>query len=257
VSDNDLNQFTFEGLQLYYPKESYRLHLRETFVLDVYNSSLIKNGDIVLDLGAACGDFCFLASKLTGKNGKVISIEPNVNDFRILEKNISINDIKNIIPINIGVGKEGFEKITFKEETFSFQTKPLENILEDLQIERVDFIKMDIEGYETEVIRNSIRIFENARVVALEYHDTREEVDSQLLERGFKFYPVSVKTMVKNIIKNLIPHPLLSVETVATLIRNNPSLVYKVLVGYDKTKDPSGIYNGLYIKYRDSSLPLH
>lgn len=128
----DLKQFNFGDLHLTYPKGNYRLHLRETFLLDVYNSRLIKNGDIVLDLDAACGDFCFLASKLTGKEGKVITIEPNVNDFRILKKNISVNAVRNIIPINIGVGKEGSETITFKGDTFSFQTKRLENILDEL-----------------------------------------------------------------------------------------------------------------------------
>ena len=243
----DLSKFNYGGINLVFPNDYHRQYIREIFLLDVYNSRLIKNGDTVLDLGASCGDFSFLASKLT--EGKVIAIEPNVEDFTFFKQNLENNKIKNIIPLNIGVGQEGLETITYRGKTYSFQTKPIENILSELQISKVDFIKMDIEGYEVDVIKSSRKIFENARVVALEYHNTREAVDSLLLNMGYKFYPIHAMFMLKNILKNIVPHPLLSFETITTLIKNNPALLSGMFKGYDTTKDPEGIYNGLYIKH--------
>ncbi len=241
-------QFYFEDLCLIYPSENNRQYLQETFIFDIYNGDLINKGDIVLDLGAAAGDFCFLASRRTGKRGKVIAIEPNQNDFEIIKKNIEYNKIQNIIPLNIGVGKDGVETITYRSNTYSFKSDTLLNILNHLAINSADFIKMDIEGYEVDVIKNSPEVFNNARVVAVEFHDTKEQVDSMLLNMGFKFYPINTVYLIKKLLGNLIPYPILSLGTLATVIKYNPRLIYKIFTGYDKTKESMGIFNGLYIK---------
>ncbi len=213
-------QFDFENLCLIYPSENYRQYLQETFLFDIHNSGLIKEGDVVLDLGAAAGDFCFLASQRTAMNGKVIAIEPNKNDYEILKKNIEYNKIQNIVPLNIGVGKEGVETITYRKNTYSFKTNTLVNILNQLSINSADFIKMDIEGYEVDVIKNSMEVFKNARVVSVEFHDTKDLVDSMLLDMGFKYYPVSTWLYGKKIIGKSYSS--------SSIIPRNPSKRYQI-----------------------------
>jgi 23S rRNA U2552 (ribose-2'-O)-methylase RlmE/FtsJ len=243
-----MDRFKFEGIDLEYPS-NYYIHYSETFLLNIYNSHLIKKGDTVLDIGASTGDFCFLASKKTGPDGKIIAIEPNPNDFETLLSNIDKNRIHNIIPINIGVSnKKGQETITFGGNKFIFNTDTLINILNSINIESIDFIKMDIEGYEHEVIKNSIEIIEKAHVIALEFHNTKDLVDSELLKLGFKYCNVTNSYLYKNLCRSIITHPLHAIKTMATIFKNNPKILYMTLRGHEISKNNQGIFVGYYIK---------
>lgn len=51
----------------------------------------IKKGDVVIDVGAAFGYYTLLLARLVGKDGTVVSLEPNPMSFAILEKNVEIN----------------------------------------------------------------------------------------------------------------------------------------------------------------------
>ena len=51
----------------------------------------IKEGDIVLDLGAHIWYFTCLFAQLVGKSGKVFSFEPEPNNFKLLKKNVEVN----------------------------------------------------------------------------------------------------------------------------------------------------------------------
>lgn len=243
-----MKEFDFDGLSILCPSIFNLQYLYETFLFDVYNSKLINKEDTILDIGAGSGDFCFLASKKIRPTGKVISIEPNPNDYQILLKNIERNNIHNIIPVNIGVGKKGRETITFRGNTFSFNTDTLNNILNDLNIDSVDFIKLDIEGYEVDVIKKSQDIIEKARVISLEFHNTKEQVDSLLLNLGFKCVVLNTKYLIKSLSKNIMPHPLYFVKVLSWLYRNDPKLFYKILKGHDKSKDKEGVFHACYIK---------
>src|SRR5207247_9671457 len=99
------NTFSYNSIQLSHEDIHYQF-LMEVYVLDTYRSGLLRKNDIVLDLGAGIGDFSVLASKKIGPLGKVIAVEPNPEDYRLLEKNIKINNCLNVIPLNYGVGKE-------------------------------------------------------------------------------------------------------------------------------------------------------
>ena len=50
-----------------------------------------KEGDFVIDVGANVGKYTVLASKLVGKRGKVLAIEPEIGAFKILKENIELN----------------------------------------------------------------------------------------------------------------------------------------------------------------------
>ena len=69
----------------------------------MYHGRNIRKGVTVIDIGAGIGEFSVLASKLVGKHGKVISIEPSPNDFETLMMNLktkepSQNNYGNLCP---------------------------------------------------------------------------------------------------------------------------------------------------------------
>lgn len=163
--------FKYGKLSLLNP-DTHSSHLKEIFILDIYRANLLKEGDIVLDLGASTGEFSILASKKIGKEGKVLAIEPNADDFELLKENIVRNNCQNIIPMNLGVGNDcRVSEMTYHGKIFRFRVDTLDNILKELQInDEINFVKMDIEGSEVEVISHSIEIINKTRVISMELH---------------------------------------------------------------------------------------
>ena len=62
-----------------------------------------KEGDIVVDVGAAFGFYTILASKRVGSRGKVIAIEAQHDSFEMLNRNIKLNRLTNVITLNCAV----------------------------------------------------------------------------------------------------------------------------------------------------------
>lgn len=248
----ELAIFDYHTYHVLYPK-FYFPFLKEVFFLDIYRTDLLKPKDIVLDLGASTGDFCIIASKKVGEKGRVIAIEPNAEDYEILKLNIQRNNCQNIIPLNLAVGSECMEKeTTFWGRKSTCKVNTLENILDMLKIkDKVDFIKMDIEGFELDVIHKSIRKVKEANIISLEFHHTKEKIDSLLLPHGFDFKPITMSYIYRKIIKNLFLHPITLFNVYAHTIRKNgmPRALRKAITGFDMTKDD--LLVGSYIKRRE------
>jgi FkbM family methyltransferase len=127
---------------------------------------LIRPGMTILDIGANIGETTLAFSRLTGKNGKVISFEPDPVTFLRLQEHLELNNCKNVIAINKGLGNSESEMILEKGENNSggnrispLQTSgeqisitTLDKIYHGLNITSLDFIKIDVEGYELHVL---------------------------------------------------------------------------------------------------------
>lgn len=132
--------------------------------------SIIKKGDIVFDLGANIGLTSIYASMLTGKAGKVYSFEAHPGTFNILKYNIEINKCENIIPLNYAIsdssgigmiyenldvnrGAASLIKKNHFQKSFKIRTISIDQFTDKYKINRIDFIKMDIEGFELNAIK--------------------------------------------------------------------------------------------------------
>jgi hypothetical protein len=242
-----LLEFRYGDHRISYPEKYYQF-LKEVYIFDIYRVNLLKENDLVLDLGASIGDFSILASNKVGKNGKIIAVEPNIDDYELLKMNIKKNDCQNVIPLNLGVGSQMCEKeITFWGTTFKCTIKTLESILKEVNVnERINFIKMDIEGFEVEVIRNSINIVKEADAISMECHSTKKEVDQILLPHGFEYKPITYSYCYKKMIRNLFSHPIHFCRAAVDSISKNPSLIDKTIRRYDLSRDQE--VNGTYVK---------
>jgi FkbM family methyltransferase len=136
----------------------------------------LKNGDVFLDVGANIGAYALIASKIVGETGKVLCFEPVTSTFNHLKENVELNGLSNIqieqkalmespqnIEIHIGdISNTGTSSIVNKVENES-KSEMIEAIVFDDQfkdLDRIDFIKMDIEGAEYSALKgmkNSIQ----------------------------------------------------------------------------------------------------
>jgi len=247
------SMFQIGQTQLSYRPFHYQF-LIEVYILDVYRSHLLRKGDVVLDLGAGIGDFSVLASHRVGPSGKVIALEPDKDDYELLLSNIKANNCKNIIALNIGVADaQGSRTISFRSRNSSFRVNTLPIILNDIDMaDKINFVKMDIEGYEKEVVRNGLELIKDARVISVELHNTKQAIDDLLIPQGYCFVPLSKYHIYKRVLSNMIFHPVLLSNSYRILKKQNPRLLSSVSHGMDYDKNAAYL-TGSYLKNKYSS----
>jgi FkbM family methyltransferase len=91
------------------PKYNYEFYCRinkDDFIVMTRHEDVIieyfrpKEGDIVVDIGAHIGRYTIIASKRVGINGKVVAIEAHPGNFEMLNRNIQLNRLTNVMPLN-------------------------------------------------------------------------------------------------------------------------------------------------------------
>lgn len=163
----------------------------------------VKPRETVLDAGACIGEFTVQTAK---RAGEVVAIEPSPENRRWLQRNIAENGLQNVCVVgkaawnrraplrlwiseeNIGghsvVGDRGGGNIEVQADT-------LDNIISDLGIEKVDFVKMDIEGAEVEALEGAKRVLGTTKKIVIETHPGKNgrkrtpRVQSLLESNGF------------------------------------------------------------------------
>ncbi|MEU5267268.1 FkbM family methyltransferase [Streptomyces hygroscopicus] len=141
----------------------------------------LKPGDVFVDVGANIGYYSVLASRLVGRNGKVVSVEASPAFHRILLRHAQRNGCANIRAINAAVSDRD-ELLTFilassrnmgansivpydgpAESTFQIAARPLPALLTEEEITRARVIKIDVEGAEGGVVRGLLPLLGRVR----------------------------------------------------------------------------------------------
>lgn len=165
----------------------------ETYHYYINVIETLKNNKIetYLDIGANIGEFCNVLFEKIPTLKKAYLIEPEQNNFEFLKNHVKLKDIVFLnlaIGYNLDCGKinfydgnvGGFRLLHDKnQEGIEVQVKTLEDI--DLPI--VDFVKIDIEGGEYNIIPNSSYL-QKIKWIEIEFHDypnipTRGYISSQ------------------------------------------------------------------------------
>jgi len=177
----------------------WRKHKFERYSLDGFCT--VDPGDLVVDVGAFIGEYSLPASQVADK---VISIEADPTTFKVLKK--QTDDIDNIDTHNRLLGGNQ-EQVTFNSSsdpsessiltpdkgeinTIEMEQVPLDTILQKHQVDHADFIKMDAEGAEVEVLNGIEKISVSKFAIDVgserEGESTRESVQDILTDRGYE-----------------------------------------------------------------------
>ena len=159
-----------------------------------------QKGDIVFDVGAHIGIYTLKAAKDLGEDGIVVAFEPDDENFRILQKNIRVNQLRNVKLIKAALGKFNGETLFSMtvnplysclarhpktREVKKVQMVTLDNVVEKLEIPHIDWIKIDVEGAEMGVLEGGDETYSRlVRKVIIETQD--EKAPRFLSERKFK-----------------------------------------------------------------------
>lgn len=137
---------------------------------------LVQAGDLVLDIGANIGLMTLQLARLAGPGGRVLAFEPCPYTFGLLAENLRLNGLANTEPhravVSSAAGVSQFldpdlsRIVTMDFGRFSVsdrlgqrpgrmvETRML--AVDDLALERCDFIKIDVEGHETAVVEGAL-----------------------------------------------------------------------------------------------------
>src|SRR5215213_3173760 len=187
-------------LKIYVPKYDYRFFCRNnnedyTFMTghedDLIKFFIPEVGDTVVDIGAHIGHYTILSSMRVGPRGKVISIEAHRGNFDMLNRNVKLNHLNNVVTLNYAVfsketkinlylptqesdftiyntvmadrgGKDG-------ENFVEVDANTLDNLLQQngISAEDVNWVKIDVEGAELEVLKGSTNVLSKSKDISL------------------------------------------------------------------------------------------
>jgi FkbM family methyltransferase len=133
-----------------------------------------REGDTVIDIGAHIGRYTITSSKQVGSTGKVVAIEADPDNFQLLKRNIALNNLTNVLPLHYAVFSTRTRMKLYEQSasakynsimltrarTMNYvevNADTLDSILEQNGINQVNWIKIDVEGAEFEVLKGSTK----------------------------------------------------------------------------------------------------
>lgn len=144
--------------------------------------SFLKKGDYVLDIGANIGFHTLFFAEIVGEQGKVTAFEPVPYNYQALQHNISLNNFSHITAMNIALSHKNEQIYIAADEksinpgTFNLFDQSGNTLItccigdEITGDQKVDFMKIDVEGYESFVIQGLLEtIKKNRPTIIFEY----------------------------------------------------------------------------------------
>jgi len=182
-------------------------------------SKELKADMVCIDVGSNIGYYAILESTLVGKNGKVICIEPSPPSFKMLQKNVKLQNSSNIETYNFACGdydgtvkffvsnRSNWSRVIPENKSKSIvdedltiidvSIKKLDTFLTEIPETKIDIIRMDIEGYEYTALRGMTKTIEKYKpLLIFELHqvflgfEKTKEMLSDLKKNGYeiKYY---------------------------------------------------------------------
>lgn len=147
----------------------------------------ILPSDIVVDIGAHIGIFAVYAGKIANR-GKVYAYEPYLENYNLLVENLKLNNLTNVQLFDVAVsdrkeeveffiedgnvgGNSLYENVCSERKT-KVSTITLEDIFISNKLKKIDFLKIDTEGAEYNILLNSpSKILRKIDRIVIEFHD--------------------------------------------------------------------------------------
>jgi len=135
--------------------------------------ALVRPRHVVVDVGANIGDLTLPLAQMVGPEGRVHAIESHPDNFNVLCANLALNQMTNVNPINAFVRKS--ETAEVRPHFVRAGTEPQIVAIDDLGLTRCDFIKIDVDGNELDVLLSAEATLTRFRPVLYLENDVREK----------------------------------------------------------------------------------
>lgn len=197
----------YKGMNVLFPRSELGVFFR-VFCDDIYERAFrVQEGDVVIDIGASIGFFCLKAAHETGREGRVVAIEPEPRNLALLRENGHRNGFNNVViigkacgshkakvPLYVKPGCGAHSLLPISSHRIEVEMDTLDNLAPELALDHVDFIKIDTEGSELEILKGAEKTLHSSDVkLAIgAYHTLHNgsfefpEIFSWLTLRGFE-----------------------------------------------------------------------
>ncbi len=221
------------------PRQGMKMKLRlpeeNEFFLETHDPQITRllcdllfPSQVFLDVGAHIGYYTLLASRLIGSGGKVFAIDPSPDTVNRLREHVMFNGCQNVQVLEVAAASRdeaqqlieyaastlnrvemGKGEIPLPHESWSPRSqrsvagRTLDSLLEDNQISPPNFVKIDVEGLEVEVVEGMGKMLdEHKPKLLIEFHHGRavQEIPRLLEKQDYHAYridgdgPVPMKT---------------------------------------------------------------
>jgi FkbM family methyltransferase len=161
-----------------------------------------REGDTIVDIGAGDGLDSIVFSNAVGPGGRVLAVEAHPATFVLLEQTCTLNGLSNVIPVQcavmdesgaVSMAEEGSHRDLYTvlgatngaKRTADVPAKTLDELCHEHAIERIDLLKMNIEGAERLALPGAEEALARTRYVCIACHDFISEGDESLATKAF------------------------------------------------------------------------
>jgi FkbM family methyltransferase len=188
---------------------SFIFQFKEIFVNESYKFQSFTNSPVIYDCGANIGISCLYFKRIF-PDSRIEAFEADPQIAKILQNNLDKNFIKNVnvIPKAVWKDNDGVDFGTGMADAGSIfsgvnKTKVESVRLRDLiaKENKIDFLKIDIEGAEIEVLKDCSRVLSNVKFLFVEYHGWKNfsmklsELLLVLENNGFRYFIDSISEL--------------------------------------------------------------
>ena len=179
---------TINGHQLRLPTRYFK-YFPSTYEAENFEflTNSCKPGAVIIDIGAHIGLFSIIASQITGAAGKVYAFEPAPSTYELLQKTLAINHNESVIEtfqkavgretgkitffVSDGQADNGNSLVNYKDDRplhgIDVEVTSVDAFIKEKKINRLDFIKIDVEGAEYDTLRGAAETLQNLRPVCI------------------------------------------------------------------------------------------
>ena len=163
---------------------------------NIKNIFEVKNDAVVFDIGAFKGDTAYFFSKKCSNKARIYAFEPDENNYKILLKIKDKYKLNNVIASNILFSNSeteiNFLSMDLNRPAVKMKSTTIDKFVEENNIEKIDYIKMDVEGAERNILEGAIRTikkFKPSLAIAI-YHG------GKLFMEDFYNIPIFIKNII-------------------------------------------------------------
>ena len=171
----------------------YIFGLKQYNIKDIFE---VKNDAVVFDIGAFKGDTAYLFSKKCSNKARIYAFEPDENNYKVLLKIKDKYKLNNVIASNILFSNSeteiNFLSMDLNRPAVKMKSTTIDKFVEENNIEKIDYIKMDVEGAERNILEGSIKTIKKFKpflAIAI-YHG------GKLFMEDFYNIPIFIKNII-------------------------------------------------------------